>query len=229
MIIKMIKAVQLGRYHKEEKMANDESKLNRFIWKPEDIKIIKKKEKKKSNPREVLMIIQSYLSEGGPGSGNFGHAGRPGEVGGSAPEGEGGSGVEPPTNQYSEIKKTWTSLNQNIKSIVDKTNKETKSWLSRSAMHRDQGITWSAFVRPSPPDKDGEFKLLVSVNEGFFSDSSNGVFKILPNGNIKTIKPVDIRGRWNVVNVGGKEGDEKTSAEFLEGIKNIKSGIPGIG
>src|SRR5262245_64908950 len=32
---------------------------------------------------------ESYENLGGPGSGNFGHAGRPGEVGGSA-EGDGG-------------------------------------------------------------------------------------------------------------------------------------------
>ena len=32
----------------------------------------------------------SAYENGGKGSGNFGHAGRPGEVGGSAPEGSGG-------------------------------------------------------------------------------------------------------------------------------------------
>ncbi len=46
-----------------------------------------------SEVQAVLLLIKSYLYEGGEGSGNFGHAGRPGEVGGSAPEGEGGSGV----------------------------------------------------------------------------------------------------------------------------------------
>lgn len=34
-----------------------------------------------------------YRPKGGPGSGHFGHAGRPGEVGGSLPEGAGGGGV----------------------------------------------------------------------------------------------------------------------------------------
>jgi len=33
------------------------------------------------NTKDVLLLIQSYLYEGGEGSGNFGHAGRPGEVG----------------------------------------------------------------------------------------------------------------------------------------------------
>lgn len=35
--------------------------------------------------------IRQRLQEGGPGSGNFGHSGRPGQVGGSAP---GGGGAE---------------------------------------------------------------------------------------------------------------------------------------
>ena len=34
-------------------------------------------------------VIAELIGLGGPGSGNFGHAGRPGEVGGSAPDGEG--------------------------------------------------------------------------------------------------------------------------------------------
>lgn len=39
-------------------------------------------------------LLNSHVSEqdGGPGSGNFGHAGRPGKRGGSAPEGGGGGG-----------------------------------------------------------------------------------------------------------------------------------------
>jgi len=40
---------------------------------------------------DLLSKIGKKLNEGGEGSGNFGHAGRPGEIGGSAPEGEGGS------------------------------------------------------------------------------------------------------------------------------------------
>lgn len=41
--------------------------------------------------RAVQQSLNVNIRKGGPGSGNFGHAGRPGEVGGSAP-GEGGSG-----------------------------------------------------------------------------------------------------------------------------------------
>ena len=45
-------------------------KRNRFVWQVDEIEVTKP------------------VVEGGAGSGNFGHAGRPGEVGGS---GEGGS------------------------------------------------------------------------------------------------------------------------------------------
>ena len=41
-----------------------------------------------AKPQKVTELIV----RGGEGSGNFGHAGRPGEVGGSAPDGGGGSG-----------------------------------------------------------------------------------------------------------------------------------------
>ncbi len=44
-----------------------------------------------TNLKALVFKLREYLNEGGEGSGNFGHAGRPGEVGGSAPEGEGGA------------------------------------------------------------------------------------------------------------------------------------------
>lgn len=40
----------------------------------------------------ALRLIEEQ--DGGPGSGNFGHAGRPGKIGGSAPEGQGGGSAE---------------------------------------------------------------------------------------------------------------------------------------
>lgn len=40
---------------------------------------------------KLVSLADAPIHLGGPGSGNFGHAGRPGEVGGSAPQGEGGS------------------------------------------------------------------------------------------------------------------------------------------
>lgn len=40
------------------------------------------------------VFVKNLVSEGGPGSGFFGHAGRPGEVGGSAPSKGGGNGKE---------------------------------------------------------------------------------------------------------------------------------------
>ena len=40
--------------------------------------------------KSLVFKLREYLNEGGAGSGNFGHAGRPGEVGGSATDGEGG-------------------------------------------------------------------------------------------------------------------------------------------
>lgn len=50
----------------------------------------------KSNPSDTEWFDDVMKTEGGPGSGNFGHAGRPGEVGGSAP-----SGSAPADDRYS--------------------------------------------------------------------------------------------------------------------------------
>jgi hypothetical protein len=50
----------------------------RFLWQFRDVV-----------PNEILE------TKGGEGSGNFGHAGRPGEVGGSAPDGAGGTTAPP--------------------------------------------------------------------------------------------------------------------------------------
>jgi len=69
------------------------------------------------NTKDVLLLIQSYPYEGGEGSGNFGHAGRPGEVGGSAPEGEGG-GEERTT--YSD--QTLQAAHQDALPIAKKIN-----------------------------------------------------------------------------------------------------------
>jgi len=50
-------------------------------------------------------IYETKAMKGGEGSGNFGHAGRPGEVGGSAADGDGGSGMENIKDFESQISK----------------------------------------------------------------------------------------------------------------------------
>lgn len=66
-------------------------------------------------------------SLGGPGSGNFGHAGRPGEVGGSAPAG-GGAGTGEHTSQNFD--------NQNM-----------EAWKDKGGWHHT-GITWKQDTDP---------------------------------------------------------------------------------
>jgi GNAT superfamily N-acetyltransferase len=62
-----------------------------------------------SGGRQRLTVSRAHVSvsrsrvHGGEGSGNYGHAGRPGEVGGSAPEGEGGGGGEPPAKKSRDM------------------------------------------------------------------------------------------------------------------------------
>lgn len=71
--------------------------LSKRLWDDSEdfIKVLpaKKKEAGTDDADEVQHIFEEIVGKGGPGSGNFGHAGRPGERGGSAP-GEGGGGGE---------------------------------------------------------------------------------------------------------------------------------------
>lgn len=51
------------------------------------------------------VLRRLIINRGGEGSGFFGHAGRPGEVGGSAPSGEGGKVAEPAPLEYHGLTK----------------------------------------------------------------------------------------------------------------------------
>lgn len=61
----------------------------------------------------LRFLKKAYTADGGEGSGNFGHAGRPGKVGGSAPEGE---NVEQPKSSkellYSNV------ISNNAKTVI---------------------------------------------------------------------------------------------------------------
>lgn len=70
-------------------------------------------------------------AKGGPGSGNFGHAGRPGEVGGSGP---GGGGGKPKSGKPGERKGAVTS---------DEHHSTAKSWLDKQRK-RDLGSAFTA-------------------------------------------------------------------------------------
>lgn len=54
-------------------------------------------------PITIDIPADDFTEDGGPGSGNFGHAGRPNKVGGSAPSGSGGSGINEPSDKNKEF------------------------------------------------------------------------------------------------------------------------------
>lgn len=68
--------------------------MNRFTWKPSDITITKAKDENSYNPYEISTELN-----GGPGSGNHGHSGRPGVVGGSSSRGFTESATKPTAYQ----------------------------------------------------------------------------------------------------------------------------------
>jgi len=72
----------------------------------------------------VPHFVKHPVTEGGSGSGNFGHAGRPGEVGGSAPSGAGGRTVDAGGGQILDKKaKRTAQLPNDYRSKVKATSK----------------------------------------------------------------------------------------------------------
>lgn len=79
---------------------------------------------------EIVARVQRLLLRalGGPGSGNFGHAGRPGEVGGSAPDEGGGGGAQvgrtyaeklADKQRFYELKSEWARVNNDLLEHLD--------------------------------------------------------------------------------------------------------------
>jgi hypothetical protein len=59
------------------------------------------------------IVVTKRRDLGGPGSGNFGHAGRPGEQGGSAPaDGGGGGGGSPKEDSQEELRRRFEDPNR---------------------------------------------------------------------------------------------------------------------
>lgn len=84
--------------------------MNRFTWKPSDITITKAKDENSYNPYEISTELN-----GGPGSGNHGHSGRPGVVGGSS-----SYGLNESTYKFiNEVPVTITGENYRAKALFN--------------------------------------------------------------------------------------------------------------
>jgi len=88
--------------------------------------------------RRMLKLGTPLALRGGPGSGNFEHAGRPGEVGGSAP-GEGGGINEPVTSSFTGGYKTGDADIVGLKAIME------AKW---EPMSREDAMTHEVWVAP---------------------------------------------------------------------------------
>jgi hypothetical protein len=66
----------------------------------------------------VVQIIDRYIEMGGPGSGNWGHAGRKGKRGGSAPRSTAGVRKAPPTGSAVEEARLHYSLSEKDKGVI---------------------------------------------------------------------------------------------------------------
>ena len=149
---------------------------------------------KKVSKKEALISIKSYLSEGGEGSGNFGHAGRPGEVGGSLPQGENGEfPVLPSTNEPTP----------DLTDLIDEARPEEKdallkycsleAWDMNSYLRKGQSWT-------GPEWFEGQLKKHVAALDSLMSKS-------VVNQNLTVFR-------------GLKFYDSEQFDSFLDGLKN---------
>ena len=91
-----------------------------------------------SDRSEVVHLISKLFSgDGGPGSGNFGHKGRPGEVGGSGPGG-GSGGAEQKSGKVEPTKKFLSSGPDEIKTARERASEN---------VHGDQYSFFSRYMR----------------------------------------------------------------------------------
>ena len=87
-----------------------------------------------------VLMSKGTAQDGGPGSGNFNHEGRPGKVGGSAPKGEGGGNgpesgnepvrikIEPKTDTVSAVNKRLAEVKKEIGELADKQGPVLREW-----------------------------------------------------------------------------------------------------
>jgi len=111
-----------------------------------------------------LSELQQGIAKGGPGSGNFGHAGRPGERGGSVSGGGDGS-VE---NEADRVGRLHVNVGQSVNGL-----KRTMNQLRVSAAHGAENTRNSEY---SQADRDRWARDYVSDKKRF-SDSIRSAFR----------------------------------------------------
>lgn len=174
---------------------------------------------------------------GGKGSGNFGHKGRPGEVGGS---GDGGAG----SVRYLKKKDKVAGLDKEERYELDKAEKESPTGdgdprESRAYSKQFERIRKIKSVKEGDrlkitpqdnlPNFDREIKVDYITDEGFHygsSETSDG--KVYPYWAIKDLKKLNIRKARNRMGLPGKYNIDK-KLNSMAGLSAYENGGKGSG
>lgn len=111
-------------------------------------------------------VLDVSIEDGGPGSGNFGHAGRPGEVGGSAAEGEGGYSSEGESGsvsaeRLSELRRRHNETEKAYKDVIAEENKLLNQLMGNGPIQPGQ----SRFGRKKEVDMDDVLRRVKEFEE----------------------------------------------------------------
>jgi hypothetical protein len=169
-----------------------------------------------------MIGLQTYI-KGGPGSGNFGHVGRPGMIGGS---GEGGGSAAAPekiTTSFKSLKKEFDDRGDNTP--FDKTNLKLEAYrIGKEESNR--GIFFSADYKgalayASIHPGHAVQKYEINLNKALIAGHQNSVSKLFWNKSYgDMIDSLGQRLRSSVL--GGRAFDKKVMKEA------VKRGYDGI-
>lgn len=123
--------------------------MNRFTWKPGDV---------------IITKAENKVENGGPGSGNFGHGGRPGQRGGSSSKGSGSTRYSAKTKKSNKTidsyYKKYPALKESIRELVDQRN----DWLAKEEIAANTPEGTDEWVDVFLDSQVAKEKLKTSVN-----------------------------------------------------------------
>ena len=146
------------------------------------------------------------LLKGGPGSGNFGHAGRPGEVGGSAPDGEQGSG------ESSSKVRQWAESKFKDKEKAD----SFSSWFRGSKVTSDSGEPLTVYHVTTEDFEEFDPKM-GAQGVGWFTSNKEKINSSETGASLRPGKtPRVIEAHLSIQKMAGWDEYEKYSLDELE-------------
>lgn len=135
---------------------------------------------------------------GGPGSGNFGHSGRPGEVGGSSSDGDSGTGRtvtrEQVRHEFDAMIKTRDQQNDHVNDLRVKVNAAWNKWGEDLKNHKPHPLKPDGVAAKKLPSYQ-EAKAIETEFHAAYTDQTNREYKMQAAARELLKVPVDDRSK----------------------------------